>query len=170
LTDSFSIDESADGGRGQPLLPWPNRIVDGRYVFDGQTLQLPIEEVERNNAMHGLTRWQNWSILEHTSNQVRLGLTIHPRPGYPFTLGLEIAYSLGESGLIVQTVAHNRGGGRCRLEQASIHISRWAHHWSTTPPCTFQPTVGSKWTAIGSCRPADSFRPPAQTSISARRG
>src|SRR5262245_28873625 len=74
VLDAFAADESADGGRGQPLLPWPNRILDGQYDFGGQTLQLPIEEVERHNAMHGLTRWRNWSLLQHTPDQVRLGL------------------------------------------------------------------------------------------------
>src|SRR5215472_2854476 len=58
VLDGFSIDERAEGGRGQPLPPWPNRIVDGQYEFDGQTHQLPIDEVVRRNAIHGLTRWR----------------------------------------------------------------------------------------------------------------
>jgi aldose 1-epimerase len=109
VLDGFSIYERAEGGRGQPLLPWPNRILDGQYEFDGLTHQLPIDEVVRNNAIHGLTRWQSWSLLEHTTSCVRLGLTIHPRPGYPFILALEIVYSLDSGGLNVQTTARNGG-------------------------------------------------------------
>src|SRR5262245_46629608 len=75
VLDGFSIDEPADGGRGQPLLPWPNRILDGQYDFGEQRLQLPIEEVENHNAIHGLTRWQTWTLLEKVSNRARLGLT-----------------------------------------------------------------------------------------------
>lgn len=111
VLDGFPIGASADGGRGQPLLPWPNRIVDGEYVFDGQHFQLPIEEVERHNAIHGLTRWQNWSLVEHTEHGVRLELTIHPRPGYPFTLELALDYALDANGLLVRTTAHNAGHG-----------------------------------------------------------
>src|SRR6266566_1670014 len=88
LLDGYAIDAMADGGRGQPLLPWPNRLADGRYVFGGRTLQLPIDELERRNASHGLTRWQNWNVLEQAADRVRLGLVVHPRPGYVFTLAL----------------------------------------------------------------------------------
>jgi aldose 1-epimerase len=109
VLDGFSIAERADGGRGQPLLPWPNRIVDGQYDFDGQHLQLPIEEIARHNAMHGLTRWRNWSLLEHATDRVRLGMTVYPQAGYPFMLDLEIAYSLQPDGLHVRTTACNGG-------------------------------------------------------------
>ena len=63
VLDGFSIHERAEGRRGQPQLPWPNRILDGQYEFDGLMHQLPIDEVVHNNAIHGLTRWQNWSVL-----------------------------------------------------------------------------------------------------------
>src|SRR5262249_15213484 len=36
--DGFQAHEMADGGRGQPLLPWPNRLADGLYTFDGREL------------------------------------------------------------------------------------------------------------------------------------
>src|SRR5262249_37050472 len=109
VLDGFSVEARADGGRGQPLLPWPNRILDGLYDFDGQRLQLPIEEVERHNAMHGLTRWLNWSLVDHAPHRVRLALTIHPRPGYPFSLALALEYALDASGLLVRTIARNAG-------------------------------------------------------------
>jgi len=138
VLDGFSMLDRADGGRGQPLLPWPNRIVDGLYEFEGETHQLPIDEVSRHNAMHGLTRWLNWSLLEHTPNRVRLGLIVHPRPGYPFTLALEIDYSLGVGGLRVRTIAQNRGDrplpfgagqhpyfsvGTARVDESTLHLS-----------------------------------------------
>jgi aldose 1-epimerase len=109
VLDGYPVERMADGGRGQPLLPWPNRIADGRYVFEGRHLQLPIDEVERNNAIHGLTRWLSWHIEEQTPMRVRLGLTLHPQPGYPFTLRLELEYLLDDAGLTVRTTAHNLG-------------------------------------------------------------
>ena len=44
LLDGFAEDEQSPGGRGQLLMPWPNRIRDGRYSFDGAELQLPLTE------------------------------------------------------------------------------------------------------------------------------
>ena len=109
LLDGYPVERMADGGRGQPLLPWPNRVRDGQYTFDEQTLQLPIEEVARHNAMHGLTRWLNWSAIDQSTDHVTLELMLRPRPGYPFGLQLQIEYSLIDTGLRVRTSALNVG-------------------------------------------------------------
>jgi aldose 1-epimerase len=109
ILDGYAVDAMADGGRGQPLLPWPNRLADGRYTFDGQDFQLPVDEPVRNNASHGLSRWLNWQVADQAADRVRMELVIHPRPGYPFALELAIAYSLGPGGLTVRTSARNVG-------------------------------------------------------------
>jgi aldose 1-epimerase len=109
VLDGFAVDKMADGGRGQPLLPWPNRLEDGQYTFGGRTLQLPIDEVERHNANHGLTRWLNWTAIELTRSKAALELNLHPRPGYPFTLQLRLEYALADDGLTVRTRAENHG-------------------------------------------------------------
>jgi aldose 1-epimerase len=107
--EGFQAHEMADGGRGQPLLPWPNRLADGQYTFDGRELHLPIDEISRHNASHGLTRWLNWSPVQQTESSIALGYVLHPRPGYPFTLGLRLEYTLHDAGLAVRTTAENLG-------------------------------------------------------------
>lgn len=109
IVDGFAVDAMPDGGRGQPLLPWPNRIADGHYAWDEHELQLPLDEVSRRNASHGLTRWLNWQCAEQSENALSLELMLHPRPGYPFTLALRVQYRLAEQGLTVTTQATNRG-------------------------------------------------------------
>ena len=51
----------SSGGRGQLLMPWPNRIRDGRYSFGGRDLQLGLTDPSRGNASHGLARWAAWT-------------------------------------------------------------------------------------------------------------
>jgi aldose 1-epimerase len=36
LVDGYRADEMSSSGRGQVLIPWPNRLQDGSYEFDGQ--------------------------------------------------------------------------------------------------------------------------------------
>jgi galactose mutarotase-like enzyme len=93
-----------------PLLPWPNRIGDGRYRFEGEEHQLPINRIGENNAIHGLTRWIPWLAIEHTASRVVFGTTLFPQPGYPFTLTLQVSYELSAGGLVVETAAKNDGG------------------------------------------------------------
>src|ERR1700690_2158410 len=90
VLDGFELGARADGGRGQPLIPWPNRLRDGRYEWDGETLQLPISDVSAGNAIHGLVRWRNWQVLAWQPDRLVFGLRLFPTPGYPFTLGLTI--------------------------------------------------------------------------------
>ena len=107
--DTFEIDELGDGFRGKVLLPWPNRIRDARYIFEGAEHRVAISEPERDNALHGLVLWANWRPLRHSSDDVSLGYMLHPQPGYPFTLELEVEYRLTAAGIEVTLRATNRG-------------------------------------------------------------
>jgi len=113
ILDGYGSDEICGGGRGQPLLPWPNRIYDGRYEWQGKSLQLDISEFAAGNAIHGLTRWRNWTGVMHDPRRVSLTHALHPSPGYPFSLDLEISYELVADGLVVQTRARNRSTEAC---------------------------------------------------------
>jgi aldose 1-epimerase len=109
----YAVEAMCTSGRGQVLAPWPNRIVDGRYTFDGVEHELPITERGRSTAIHGLVRWANWTATARTESSVTLAHTLHPQPGYPFTVGLEVAYELDDKGLHVTTRAENLGDTAC---------------------------------------------------------
>ena len=109
VVDGFAADEMSSVGRGQVLLPWPNRIEDGQYEFGGRIHQAPITEPARNNAIHGLTRWVNWTPVEQARDHVLMSLVLHPQDGYPFTLRLDVDYRLSANGLTVKTTASNVG-------------------------------------------------------------
>jgi aldose 1-epimerase len=109
ILDGYGLDEAAPSGRGQVLVPWPNRVEDGAYEFDGRSHELPLNELERRNAIHGLVRWSAWTLAERGPDRVALEHVRHPQPGYPFTLALGIEYSLSERGLAVRTTATNAG-------------------------------------------------------------
>jgi aldose 1-epimerase len=113
VLDGYSVEEMAAGGRGQNLIPWPNRIEDGKYSFAGEDLQLALTEPGRHNANHGLVRWANWTATCQEADQVVMELVLHPQPGYPFTLGLAVEYRLGPGGLSVATTATNLGDRPC---------------------------------------------------------
>lgn len=109
LLDGFPADGPITGGRGQLLIPWPNRVGDGRYRFDGRELQLPLTEPEQLNAIHGLLRWTPWHLLARGEDTVRVGTTLFPQPGYPFLLDVFAEYRLGPAGLEVLVSATNAG-------------------------------------------------------------
>jgi aldose 1-epimerase len=113
VLDGYGLDETATAGRGQVLMPWPNRIQDGSYEFSGRRHQLPLTEPEAGNAIHGLVRWAAWSLAERAADRIVLEHTLHPQPGYPFALALGVEYSLSDDGLRVTSTATNIGSEPC---------------------------------------------------------
>jgi aldose 1-epimerase len=95
--------------RGQVLIPWPNRLRDGRYGFEGEEHQLALSEPDKHNAIHGLVRWVSWQARELQPSIVRLGHVLNPQPGYPFRLDLEVGYEVSENGLQVELAVRNDG-------------------------------------------------------------
>jgi aldose 1-epimerase len=113
LLDGYPAGEPATSGRGQVLIPWPNRLEDGAYEFEGTSHQLPLNEPERGNAIHGLVRDAVWTVGGRSQDWVVVEHELEPQPGYPFALSLRIEYSLSEGGLTVRTTATNVGQGAC---------------------------------------------------------
>jgi aldose 1-epimerase len=113
VLDPYPADAIADGAHGAPLVPWPNRLRDGRYRFDGAEHQVPLTEPERGTAIHGLLRWRAWRVIEANGHRAVMGIRLHPMPGYPFTLDARIEYRLGTHGLEVTTTATNLGDSDC---------------------------------------------------------
>ncbi|HKD94964.1 MAG TPA: aldose 1-epimerase family protein, partial [Gaiellaceae bacterium] len=112
LLDGFPAGARPERGRGQVLVPWPNRIKDGSYEFDGKQMQLPLTEPEHGNAIHGLVRGATWNAGP-ASDHVVMDCLLEPQAGYPFALALSVEYSLSDSGLTVTTTARNVGPESC---------------------------------------------------------
>src|SRR5205085_10165882 len=85
LLDGFAPGRRPTSGRGQVLAPWPNRIENGSYEFDGKRLQLPLTEPEHGNAIHGLVRRATWNVVDPAPDRVLMEYLLEPQPGYPFT-------------------------------------------------------------------------------------
>lgn len=111
ILDGYAVDEIAGGGRGQPLMPWPNRLAGGSYEFGGHRPRAPLSEPNRGNAIHGLVRWSNWTEAERSIGACAMALRLHPQPAYPFTLDLRLSYALADDGLTVTLTATNVGDG-----------------------------------------------------------
>jgi aldose 1-epimerase len=108
---------------GAVLVPWPNRLADGRYRFDGVDHQVALTEPDKANAIHGLLRWRSWRAFERTPSRVVVGTRLHPMMGYPFCLDVSVAYELGDGGLVVATTPPTSVARPARAAAASTPTS-----------------------------------------------
>ncbi|MBV9382048.1 MAG: aldose 1-epimerase family protein [Streptosporangiaceae bacterium] len=109
----YDVSAMCDAAHGTPLVPWPNRLADGRYSFGGREHQLALTEPGKRNAIHGLLRWRTWQVAAREPDRVVMATRLYPMAGYPFTLDVEIDYTLNDGGLRVTTTAVNTGDSPC---------------------------------------------------------
>lgn len=109
LIEGHGADEIAPYGAGTVLVPWPNRVEDGRWQYRGETQQLDLTEPSRNNAIHGLLRNTAYRVRERRADAITLGAAVYPQNGYPFQLDTTVRYELVDDGITVTHEIENTG-------------------------------------------------------------
>ena len=101
--------------KGNFLAPFPNRIADGKYTFEGNAHQLEINEKERGNALHGLIFQRPFTL--HASAECNKGIIATFKTqisknnfkGYPFAIEILISFILKEKELRIGMIGNNIG-------------------------------------------------------------
>ncbi|RSM76000.1 aldose epimerase [Kibdelosporangium aridum] len=109
FSETYGYGETPPFGSGAVLVPWPNRTAAAQWHLNGELQQLDVSEPARGNAIHGLVRRLQWTVLEHVASSVSLEVEIEPQAGWPVRLRTTIAYSLDDTGLTVTHGVHNIG-------------------------------------------------------------
>jgi aldose 1-epimerase len=110
VIDGYPAGAVTEGWRGAVLVPWPNRVREGRWAWHGRELQLDLDSTAEPHAMHGLVAWQPWSVLAEGAAEVTVGTTLEPHPGYPFRLAVAVDYAIAPDRLTVTVRVRNSGG------------------------------------------------------------
>lgn len=144
LLDPFDVEALPDGGRGQVLAPWPNRLRDGRWTWQGRGLQLPVSDLGKGNANHGLVRWAGWTARLQAGSRVELAHRLQPQPGYPFRLDLLSTYEVdAERGLTAELRATNAGAAPAPVA-LGVHPYLAPPHGGPVDECTLRVPARSR--------------------------
>jgi aldose 1-epimerase len=137
LVRAYPADAVRPKYAGALLVPWPNRVVDGRYEFHGSSYQLDLSEPARQHAIHGLVTWERFERIAGDGAGVVLRHELVPRTGYPFELSVEVVYRLDDGGLRTSVTSTNTGatplpygvgphpylvGGPGRVDAWAVHL------------------------------------------------
>lgn len=96
------------------LFPFPNRLKDGLYTYGNTNYAFPVNEPERNNALHGLVYNKEFVLTELDLNEesasVELTYIYHGQEeAYPFPFTLRIRYGISSEGFTMTTKVENTG-------------------------------------------------------------
>ena len=108
----YSGTANKKGGQGDVLAPFPGRVRDGRYTFQGASHQLERNDKDGPNAIHGFLRSRLWDG-QHEGGVARFHTRLKPtdHAGYPFDLEAVLGYELLPTGLACAIVLRNAGDG-----------------------------------------------------------
>lgn len=121
LVDPVTPCELDDAWRGRTLVPWPNRVVDGRYEVRGTAYHLPVNEHETGAALHGLAAFQRWDLADRSPTSATWELELPASYGYPFQVRCTTAYELDADGGLSITVCGTNTGPEPAPFGASVH-------------------------------------------------
>jgi aldose 1-epimerase len=113
------FDEVKPTRSGFPILfPFPNRIRDGRFTWDGKDYQLPKNDPSGKNAIHGFVARRPWRVIERGADDVSAWLTGEFQGSvdgadtvalWPSDYVLRVTYRLSPNMLSVEVSAENPG-------------------------------------------------------------
>jgi aldose 1-epimerase len=98
------------------LFPFPNRIRDGRFTWDGRNYQLPQDDPAKKNAIHGFACRHPWRIVAQGADAASAWITgvfrcsqdaPDSRALWPADHEIQLTYRLGAGSLRLEAEIHN---------------------------------------------------------------
>lgn len=114
LLADFDPSSYKDNYASSILFPFANRIKDGKYTFDGIDYVLECNEVDKNNALHGLVYDKNFicadSVMTSNYGSVRLQYSYDGAcKGFPFKFDILLTYKMADQSLSLTVEVMNTG-------------------------------------------------------------
>ena len=146
---------------GVPVLfPFPNRIRDGRFTWDGKEYQLPIDDPERKNAIHGFACHHPWRVVGQGADDASAWVTGEFQTGrdapdclplWPADHLIRVTYRLGVGTLGVEAEVVNP-------DRRLLPFGLGYHPYFRVPfapggdanDCLVRVPAGEAWTLVGS--------------------
>jgi len=106
------ITEGKNKFKGCKLYPFPNRIENGKYIFQNKEYQLPLNFAHENNSIHGLVCEEAFAVIKQESREDYCLLSVEYSTtendaGYPFKTNITIEFILNKEGFTAKTIIKN---------------------------------------------------------------
>ncbi|HYG91141.1 MAG TPA: aldose 1-epimerase [Azospirillum sp.] len=121
-----------------PLIPFCNRVRDGRFSFNGTEVRLPANYAASRHAIHGHAWQRPWAVVEHGPSMLTLGFEHRP-DDWPFAYTARQTFELTAEELTVRLAVINRG-------TTAMPLGLGHHPYlPRTPETTVTAQVGAIW-------------------------
>jgi aldose 1-epimerase len=137
-----------------PLVPWSNRIREGRFAFGGRTVSLPPNRPQARHAIHGLGFEAPWTVVDLGPARAALE-HVHAPGAWPWAYRAVQRIALTPAGLELELSLENRG------DAAMPAGLGWHPYFPRTPETMLTACVGGLWLTDAEVLPLACVTPPA---------
>ncbi|WP_193170718.1 aldose 1-epimerase [Nisaea nitritireducens] len=146
-----------------PLVPFSNRIRDGRFTWDGEEHRIAASEKNAPHAIHGHGRSVPWDVGDVSETRAALSYT-YPGEDWPFPYRARQVFDLVDGALSVSLELENTG--------TKDMPGGLGHHpylpWRDGP--VLATSFGSIWPAVDGVLPAGPEAVPGDLDFSGSNG
>ena len=121
-----------------PLIPFSNRIRDGRFTFGGRAVELPLNQWPQPHAEHGHGWQAAWNVVERADDRLALEYD-HPAGAWPFPYRARQDFLLTGDELRLTLAIENRGS---ETMPAGLGFHPY---FPRTPGCRLSAQVDAMW-------------------------
>jgi aldose 1-epimerase len=161
------VEHNVRATAGYPLVPYSNRIGDGRFAFDGTDYALAINSPIPWHPIHGLGWIREWTVAKASPEKLELALRHAARGAsdhaWPWSFDATQTYELDDERMLWGISVTNRDS---RPMPAGIGMHPF---FPKTPAAELQFAAGSVWRNDERMLPVERTAVPAEWDFAARR-
>jgi len=141
-----------------PLVPFSNRIRDGRFRFGGREVVLPANRPPERHSIHGHGWQTRWTPADVSASTALLEYR-HPAGAWPWAYRATQRFVLTPASLTVELMLSNES-------DASMPAGLgWHPYFPRTPRTTLTAAVGAMWLADDEAMPTALVAPLATADV-----
>lgn len=120
-------------GKSAILFPFPNRLRDGLYSWNGRDYSFPLNNAATNNAIHGFVRHESFDVEQIELTEEHAAITCRlvangSNPAYPFPFMFRVTFAMSSRGVFTAHFAVTN------LHRESIPVGLgWHPYFRLTP-------------------------------------
>ena len=95
--------------QGAPILLPANRTYQGKFSFEGENYQLPVNEPRTDSHLHGLVHRQPFSVVSQSDKSITMSFVNTNGLVYPFDFEIIATYTIDDEGLSQEFTVKNIG-------------------------------------------------------------
>jgi aldose 1-epimerase len=142
-----------------PLVPFSNRIGNGMFDWNGETIAIEKNFAPEPHAIHGVGWKRAWRVERHSDSSVTLILSHSPDANWPWAFEARQVVTLDKTGLTLALSARN-------LSAQAVPLAFGHHPYFDVAGATMAFAAERMWTTGSDGLPSGTVKPDGQFDFS----